>query len=216
MSPVRIATGISKLSDRLAAAIFVYCVAAGILVAAIATLPYASAQDTSGAAETLRFKGYPGAPEFDVVPRKDELFFFPCSQCHESMEPNPDIRPLDTMHDAEIDHGRGRIWCLSCHDFENRDYLSTLLGERVDFEQAYIVCGGCHASRQKDWTFGAHGKRVANWQGDRTLYNCTHCHNAHSPAIEPRAPQPAPPVRAGLTREDGEEHIEQQDASTKE
>ena len=141
-----------------------------------------------------------------MLPRKHDLFFYPCDQCHESMEPNPEIRPLNAMHDSTLEHGRGRIWCLSCHDLENRNYLKTLLDELVDIDEAYQVCGGCHANRQKDWFFGAHGKRIANWQGDRTLYNCTHCHNPHSPAIKARAPKPAPPVRAGLELMRGIEH----------
>jgi len=140
------------------------------------------------------------------VPRKDDLFFYPCTQCHAAMEPNPEIRPLNAIHDSDLEHGRGRIWCLSCHDLENRDYLRTLLAELVDFDEAHLVCGGCHANRHKDWYFGAHGKRIGNLQGDRTLYNCTHCHDAHSPAIKDRAPKPAPPVRAGLKLERGIEH----------
>ena len=166
----------------------------------------AAAQESPDSSQPLRFEGYPGASEFTVVPRKDGLFFYPCGQCHEAMEPNPEIRTLNTMHDAEIEHGRGSIWCLSCHNLEDRNYLNTLLNELVDFDESHLVCGGCHANRHKDWYFGAHGKRVSNWQGDRTLYNCTHCHNPHKPAIEARAPKPAPPVRAGLKREQGTEH----------
>jgi len=176
--------------------VFVFC---------LILLP-AQAQESSEPLQPLRFEGYPDAPEFDVVPRKDDLFFYPCGQCHEAMEPDPEIRTLNTMHDAEIEHGRGRIWCMSCHNLEDRNYLNTLLKELVDFDEAHLVCGGCHANRHKDWYFGAHGKRVANWQGERTLYNCTHCHNPHSPAIEARAPKPAPPVRAGLELEQGTKH----------
>jgi hypothetical protein len=140
----------------------------------------AYAQESADSSQALRFEGYPNAPKFSVVPRKEDLFFYPCDQCHESMEPNPEIRQLDAMHDSTLEHGRGRIWCTSCHDLENENFLRT--------------------------TFGAHGKRVANWQGDRTLYNCTHCHNPHSPAIRARAPKPAPPVRAGLKLERGVVH----------
>ena len=166
----------------------------------------AEAQETPDRLQPLRFEGYPGAPELDVVPRKDDLFFYPCTQCHADMEPNPEIRSIDTLHDSVLEHGLGRIWCLSCHDLTNRDYLRTQLDELVDFDEAHLVCGGCHASRHKDWYFGAHGKRVANLRGKRTVYNCTHCHNPHSPAIKARAPKPAPPVRAGLKFERGTEH----------
>jgi len=166
----------------------------------------AYAEESADELEPLRFEGYPDAPEVFVVPRKDDLFFYPCDQCHASMEANPEIRELDTVHHAEIEHGRGRIWCLSCHDLENRNNLRTLLNEPVDFDEAHLVCGGCHSSRHKDWMFGAHGKRVAEWQGERTQYNCTHCHDAHNPAIEARAPKPAPRARAGLELKRGTGH----------
>ena len=170
------------------------------------TLVSAEAQESADNPQPLRFEGYPDAKEMAVVPRKDELFFYPCTTCHAAMEPNPEIRDLVAPHALEFDHGRGRIWCLSCHDLDNRNQLKTLLDEPVDFDEAHQVCGGCHATRHRDWYFGAHGKRVANWQGERELYNCTHCHNAHSPAIKPRAPSDAPPVRAGLKLERGIKH----------
>lgn len=166
----------------------------------------ARAEEAAAGLGPLRFEGYENAPEVYVVPRKDELFFYPCDQCHADMEANPEIRELDTPHHAQIAHGRGRIWCLSCHDLENRNYLKTLLEEPVDFDAAHIVCGGCHASQHKDWAFGAHGKRVDTWQGQRTQYNCTHCHDAHEPAIAARAPEPAPRARAGLELKPGSLH----------
>ncbi len=170
------------------------------------TLLSAEAQELTDREEPLRFEGYPGADEFDVVPRKDELFFYPCTQCHDFLEPSAEIRELNAPHDSSLDHGRGRIWCLSCHNLNDRNNLKTLLGEPVDFDEAHLVCGGCHGNRHKDWYFGAHGKRVGNLQGERTLYNCTHCHDAHNPAIKARAPKPAPPVRSGLELERGIEH----------
>jgi len=180
---------------------------AAILILGTLTLLLPVAGPTQEATDNgFSFQGYPGAPSLTVLPRKDELFFYPCSQCHASMEPNPEIRPLDVMHDAEISHGDGRLWCLNCHDLEDRDNLRSLLGEPVDFDDAYLICGGCHAKRHRDWAFGVHGKRVANWQGEREVYNCTHCHNPHTPAIAPRAPKAPPPVRAGLERQAGETH----------
>jgi hypothetical protein len=180
-----------------------------ILYAVALSCPFiltAVAQESPGGEQELRFEGYPGAPDIEVVARKDDLFFYPCTQCHSFLEPSADIRELAAPHDINFDHGRGRIWCLSCHNLDNRDTLRTLLDEPVDFDAAHLVCGGCHANRHKDWYFGAHGKRVVNWQGERTVYNCTHCHDPHSPEIKPRAPKPSPPVRAGLQLESGIEH----------
>lgn len=145
------------------------------------------------------FSGYPGAPPFSVIPRKDHLTFFPCSACHAVLPPNPQPRKLIAApHPAALDHGKGRIWCLDCHQLKDRDHLHTLAGQPVDFDEAYLVCGQCHFNRQKDWYFGAHGKRAANWQGERVIYNCTACHDPHSPSLKPRAPSKPPPIRAGL------------------
>lgn len=179
-------------------------VVAALLLACIANI--VSAQDEKPGPGAPAFEPYPDVPEFTVRPRKDKLFFYPCSQCHDFMEPSGEVRELMAPHEIELTHGRGRLWCVTCHVLEGRDYLTTFLDQPVDFDDAYLICGGCHADKQRDWFFGAHGKRVGDWLGPRVLYNCTECHDAHSPAISARAPQPPPPVRAGLEREIGEVH----------
>jgi Zn finger protein HypA/HybF involved in hydrogenase expression len=122
------------------------------------------------------------------------------------MPVNPEPRELMSPHPGAISHGKGRIWCLNCHHPDDRNNLQTLRGEKVDFDQAYMVCGQCHANRQQDWHFGGHGKRVANWQGKRILYSCTHCHDPHQPAVKGREPSPMPPIRAGLSPMETNEH----------
>jgi hypothetical protein len=148
------------------------------------------------------FDGYSEAPPFKVVPQKDKLTIFPCTQCHKHMPPNPEPRKLQAPHQSALNHGEGRMWCLNCHLIDDRDYLHTIRQQKVDFNDAYLVCGQCHANRQQDWYFGAHGKRVSNWQGERLVYSCTHCHDPHDPTLKPRAPNKAPAVRAGLERMD--------------
>ena len=107
------------------------------------------------------FNGFASAPPFSVVPQRDGLTFYPCSACHDAMQPNPVRRKLDSPHPAALHHGDGRLWCLDCHQEKNRDWLHTIAGQSVDFNDAYLVCGQCHANRQRDWYFGAHGKRNA-------------------------------------------------------
>lgn len=151
------------------------------------------------AAEPHDFQGYAGAPPFSVVPQVDTLTFYPCSSCHNAaLKQNPTPRKLDVPHPAAIPHANGRFWCLACHQEKDIDHLHTLSGAPVDFNESYKVCGQCHFNRQKDWYFGAHGKRVANWRGERVIYNCTHCHNPHQPGVPALEPQKPPPVRAGL------------------
>ena len=153
------------------------------------------------------FTGYPGAPDVSVVGRTGEMSFFPCSSCHSAMPVNAERRELMAPHPRALDHGDGRIWCLTCHSPESRDQLVTLAGEPVGFDEADRVCAQCHADVHQDWAFGVHGKRVGRWEGPREIYSCAHCHDPHDPAIRPRAPEPPPPVRAGLEpMPDGDHH----------
>jgi hypothetical protein len=146
----------------------------------------------------LSFEKY--APAFKVKLRKEsQLESYPCMDCHEDEETNLEIRELEEEHDElTLEHGGERFWCLTCHQPDNRDYLRSLKNNAIDFDQSYRLCGQCHFQRQKDWFFGAHGKRMGNWLGERILYLCTECHDPHSPSIKPIKPNPPPKVRKGL------------------
>jgi hypothetical protein len=145
--------------------------------------------------KALRFEGR-SPPK--VPPRQQKLVFYPCSQCHKYWQTNPIPHELAPVHRVGLNHGQNRFWCLTCHDDEDRDSLHTERDGKVGFNESWRVCGQCHAKRQKDWYFGAHGKRVNGWQEEPVRYNCTHCHNPHFPPFEKRQPQPKPPVRVGL------------------
>ncbi len=136
------------------------------------------------------------------TPYLEELGYYPCSDCHgEDQPPNPKIRSLEEDHESiNLVHGQGRFWCLTCHSEEDRDHLVDLKGQPVSFDDAYLVCGQCHFQRQKDFLYGAHGKRKGNWQGSKVLYNCTECHNPHVPQIPSRKPVSTPKVRTGLIK----------------
>jgi len=87
--------------------------------------------------EPTTFSGYADAPPFKVVPQKDKLTFYPCSQCHQFMQPNPQPRKLEAApHPAALQHGGGRMWCLNCHLIDNRDFLRTLKDQKVDFDES--------------------------------------------------------------------------------
>ncbi|MDH3694927.1 MAG: cytochrome C [Gammaproteobacteria bacterium] len=166
-----------------------------------------------GSPEELRFEGYPDAPVFTIAASERKSRHRRCSRCHDKMDPNPTIRELeDAPHVDYSSHGKGHIWCLVCHDEQERESLRTLLGEKLEFTQAHIVCGSCHANREKDWYFGGHGKRLSNWQGERVIYTCTYCHDPHEPAIEPREPKPAPSIRAGLEKMNNDQHADEQES----
>jgi hypothetical protein len=175
---------------------------AGILLSCLTFITYATFAE-----ETAKVDAGTNAanPVFSVLPRQDELIYYPCSDCHEFMDPNNEVRLLDADpdHPQQLDHGAGEIWCLSCHGPWPYDQLRTLMGEPVAYNDSQRTCGGCHSHKLRDWRRGAHGKRLANWRGERQLNGCPACHNPHRPAVAPRAPLAPPPVRAGLERVDG-------------
>ncbi|MCU7798659.1 MAG: hypothetical protein KZQ70_00600 [gamma proteobacterium symbiont of Lucinoma myriamae] len=154
----------------------------------------------SGVEPESAFNHYADQSPPIVPPRKDQLTFYPCSQCHENWQTNETPRILAPVHEVSLKHGEGRLWCLSCHDPKDRDKLRTVRNDNVDFNESWKVCGQCHSNRQKDWYYGAHGKRAYYWKGEKIRYNCTQCHNPHNPPFMQRKPQPIPPVRAGLNR----------------
>ncbi len=142
-------------------------------------------------------------PSFSVLSRQDKFEFFPCGDCHNYIESSPTPRHLpEAPHFPELKHGNADIWCTTCHTLDNRERLRLLSGKLVEFDKAYLVCGQCHENAYQDWRFGAHGKRVNKWQGERQIFNCAECHNPHvNPGIKPRQPMPPPGVRAQQTHQ---------------
>ena len=156
-------------------------------------------------AETLAVKPFLAEiPSFDIIPAKRTASMYPCSNCHAWRKPNNTPRALDKPHNNfELDHslhGKGEFWCYTCHDLENPEGLKDLEGNHLSSQESYLLCSQCHSSQAEDWAFGAHGKRIGGWNGQRTSLDCTACHYQHAPALKPRAPMSGPKVRAQLER----------------
>ncbi len=138
---------------------------------------------------------------FQVLTRKDEIERFQCSKCHNKDEVKI-VQAAEMAHgDIELEHGERhkRLTCFGCHKNDERDYLVTEDGEKIDFDHAYILCGQCHFRQKRDWQGGAHGKRVSYWAGRRVVNNCTSCHNPHSPKFPKRWPATySPPMSESL------------------
>ena len=122
--------------------------------------------------------------------RKDKIERFKCSQCHNN-------KPVGIAQAAEVAHGDIRLnhgspdkplSCYTCHNKEERDFLVTEVGTKIDMDHSYQMCGQCHFRQKKDWVGGAHGKRLTYWAGQRVVKNCASCHNPHSPRFEKRWP----------------------------
>ncbi len=135
---------------------------------------------------TERYQG----GRFWVETRKDKMQRFKCSQCHNN-------KPVKVTRAAEIAHGEiilkhgsesRPLACYTCHKKDERDFLVTEQGTKIDMDHSYQMCGQCHFRQKKDWVGGAHGKRISYWAGQRVVKNCTGCHDPHSPRFKKRWP----------------------------
>ena len=119
--------------------------------------------------------------------------YFPCSDCHMDLIPNPQRRELVDMHDDIVfDHDSENRWCLACHNTFNRDSLILAGGRLLGFNESYKLCGQCHGPKYRDWKLGIHGKRTGEWNGNKQYLLCVHCHDPHSPKFKGMQPLPAP------------------------
>lgn len=156
-----------------------------------------------------------------VKPRTAQLkYFMPCTQCHNgAMVPYPknknkralamhqDIVP-DSM---DLQHGRGAIWCLDCHNPRNRNTLIDHNGGEISFNQPQKLCGKCHGEVYGDWRDGIHGKRIGQWAkgGKKRWWVCTECHNPHmvqTKRFQPLKPENAPQFPRTRKNADHEKH----------
>jgi len=141
-------------------------------------------------------------PEGNAVvrPRSEHLNILPLcgTSCHNNSLP-PDARvpptlpknnhpaPIPTMEGmlpeiANLQHGRGRIWCLDCHHTTQRNMLVDHFGNPISLDQPQLLCGKCHGDKLRDWRDGIHGKRIGEWasNGKKRWFVCTECHNPHN------------------------------------
>ena len=119
--------------------------------------------------------------------------YFPCSDCHSEIPPNPQRRELVEMHDDIVfDHDSENRWCLACHNESNRDSLVLAGGKLLGFNESYKLCGQCHGPKIRDWKLGIHGKRTGQWNGQKQYLLCVHCHDPHSPKFKKLQPMPPP------------------------
>lgn len=126
---------------------------------------------------------------FRVLARKTAIQRYPCASCHNN-------KPVTAQNSGQLTHGNivlqhgqaGALSCIDCHSEKDRDSLTDKEGNEIDFDHSYQLCGQCHFRQKSDWLGGAHGKRVTYWAGERVIYNCTTCHDPHSPLFEKRFP----------------------------
>lgn len=101
-------------------------------------------------------------------------------------------------------HGGGNLWCLDCHDNDDRDKLVRLNGDLLTFNESHLLCGECHGPKLRDWDRGIHGSTTGYWDmsqddGEATVRKlCVECHLPHNPSYASMMPMKGP-----VTRVDG-------------
>ncbi|MCP4339875.1 MAG: hypothetical protein GY799_13535 [Desulfobulbaceae bacterium] len=127
---------------------------------------------------------------FRVLARKQDIERYKCSSCHTDKEVRGKSAFELTHGNVVINHGQegSALSCIDCHHPEELDFLEDKKGRKIDFDHSYQLCGQCHFRQKRDWLGGAHGKRVSYWAGDRVIFNCTTCHDAHAPKFAKRFP----------------------------
>ncbi|TPN85231.1 cytochrome c3 family protein [Aquimarina algicola] len=132
-----------------------------------------------------------GEHTFLIPERKKQIKSFACTECHS--------KPLSEMQgssdskkahwDIKLMHAdTGVMNCTTCHNGNDMDHLTTITGNKVDFNNSYTLCAQCHTSQFEDWKGGAHGKKVEGWAPPRASMTCVNCHNPHNPSFKTRWP----------------------------
>ncbi|WP_242337325.1 MULTISPECIES: hypothetical protein [Anaeromyxobacter] len=144
-----------------------------------------SPEPANGAKARETAEGPRTPPLIQAEPPPFSEGIFPCSGCH--VDPGDRTRRELTFHEdiqKVFDHDSNARWCLDCHDAQNRDVLKLASGETVPFTESYRLCGQCHGDKYRDWRAGVHGKRVGQWDGQKTYFLCVNCHNPHTPGFK--------------------------------
>jgi hypothetical protein len=119
--------------------------------------------------------------------------YFPCEDCHEDEPADREVRELDEHDEVELEHGD--LWCLDCHQEDQRDLLHLSDASPVEMSESWRLCTRCHAKKIPDWRAGVHGKRTGYWWGPKETRTCVACHDPHSPLFKSLEPKP-PPIPA--------------------
>jgi hypothetical protein len=130
------------------------------------------------------------APSLLATSGPDEDYY-PCTDCHEDEPTDRTVRALEDDHD-DIELAHGDLWCLHCHEVDDRDALHLTDGQTTSFEESWRLCTQCHGEKLADWRAGVHGKREGNWWGPKQYWSCVACHAPHAPRFAPIEAMPPP------------------------
>ncbi|TDQ25390.1 multiheme c-type cytochrome [Tenacibaculum caenipelagi] len=127
---------------------------------------------------------------FLIPTRKDKIKSYKCTECHTQPLVKMQAKDIKKAHwNIKLNHATlNTMNCITCHNDANMDDLKSITGHSIDLNKSYKLCSQCHQKQYKDWTGGAHGKRIESWATPRASMTCVNCHNPHSPSFSPKWP----------------------------
>jgi hypothetical protein len=127
---------------------------------------------------------------FSIPERKGEIKSYACTECHSKPLQKMQSKGLKKAHwNIKLNHAAANIMnCTTCHDGNSMNNLKSITGHTIDLNNSYKLCSQCHQKQYKDWTGGAHGKRIGSWAPPRASLTCVNCHNPHSPGFDTKWP----------------------------
>ncbi len=128
---------------------------------------------------------------FLIPERKNQLKSFACTECHTIPLNEMLSEDLDKAHwNIKLNHAdENTMNCVTCHNSNDVNNLTSLTGKPIDFDNSYRLCSQCHSKQYKDWSGGAHGKRIGGWAPPRVSMTCVNCHDPHKPHFESKWPE---------------------------
>lgn len=133
--------------------------------------------------------------QIKILSRIEKLQTYPCTQCHKGIKINVvDKEVYDKHPGLKFKHLSEVRLCRTCHDPANPNHLVLLNGTSITFDEVPQLCGQCHGKIGFNWTRGLHGKQVGSWNGEKTRWVCTECHNPHAPKYKPMETVLNPPM----------------------
>ncbi|MBA6157304.1 cytochrome C [Tenacibaculum sp. S7007] len=127
---------------------------------------------------------------FLIPTRKDKIKSYKCTECHTQPLAKMQTNDIKKAHwNIKINHADANTMnCVTCHNSDNMNDLKSITGHSIDLNKSYKLCSQCHQKQYKDWTGGAHGKRIESWANPRASMTCVNCHNPHSPGFDTKWP----------------------------
>ena len=127
---------------------------------------------------------------FLIPSRKDKIKSYKCIECHTKALSKMKVKDIKKAHwNIKLNHANSEVMnCITCHDGNNMDELASITGHNIDFNKSFRLCSQCHQKQYKDWTGGAHGKKIESWAPPRVSMTCVNCHNPHSPSFDTKWP----------------------------